>query len=80
MLDRNLFWFPAKRYGIGWGAPVAWQGWLALILYLLAEIICWTIWFPAHVRLWGIVTGAISAAFMAVCYLTGEPLGWRWGR
>jgi hypothetical protein len=22
------YWFPAKRYGWGWGIPVTWQGWV----------------------------------------------------
>lgn len=26
-------WFPAKRYGWGWGLPVAWQGWVVLLAY-----------------------------------------------
>jgi hypothetical protein len=28
------YWFPAKRYGWGWGMPCAWQGWLVLVGYL----------------------------------------------
>jgi hypothetical protein len=28
------YWFPAKRYGWGWGLPCAWQGWLVLVGYL----------------------------------------------
>jgi len=28
-------WFPAKRYGWGWGLPCAWQGWLVLAAYFL---------------------------------------------
>jgi hypothetical protein len=28
------YWFPAKRYGWGWGFPVTWQGWLALAVFL----------------------------------------------
>jgi len=27
------FWFPAKRYGWGWGLPSVWQGWAVLITY-----------------------------------------------
>jgi hypothetical protein len=22
------FWFPAKKFGWGWGPPVKWQGWM----------------------------------------------------
>jgi hypothetical protein len=80
MSDRHLFWFPAKRYGFGWAAPVTWQGWAVLALYLVAEGICWEIWHSQQMRTWGIVSAVLTAAFMVVCYLTGEPLGWRWGR
>ena len=30
--DHN-YWFPAKRYGWGWGLPISWQGWIVLIAY-----------------------------------------------
>jgi len=28
------YWFPAKRYGWGWGLPSTWEGWLLLVGYL----------------------------------------------
>lgn len=28
------YWFPAKRYGWGWGFPIAWQGWLVFGAFL----------------------------------------------
>jgi hypothetical protein len=28
------YWFPAKRYGWGWGLPVTWQGWLVAFIAL----------------------------------------------
>lgn len=28
------YWFPAKRYGWGWGLPVRWQGWVCLAAYM----------------------------------------------
>jgi hypothetical protein len=79
-MDQDVHWFPAKRYGIGWGPPQTWQGWLVLAIYLLAESLCWLYWFPQQMRICVIVTGALTMALVAVCYLTGEPLGWRWGR
>jgi len=35
--DKEI-WFPAKRYGWGWGLPCAWQGWVVdgIFLILLA--------------------------------------------
>jgi hypothetical protein len=29
------YWFRAKRYGLGWGSPLAWQGWVFFIAWLL---------------------------------------------
>ena len=33
-MTRTEIWFPAKRYGWGWGFPCAWQGWAVLIAYV----------------------------------------------
>lgn len=27
-------WFPAKRYGWGWGFPITWQGWIVMAAFL----------------------------------------------
>lgn len=35
--DRKI-WFPAKRYGWGWGLPVAWQGWVVLLLFAIGIV------------------------------------------
>ena len=35
-IDHHKYWFPAKRYGWGWGPPVTWQGWVVLSAYILA--------------------------------------------
>jgi hypothetical protein len=34
MSDKPSYWFPAKRYGWGWGPPVYWQGWVVFLAYL----------------------------------------------
>ena len=39
--ERNMdpikkeIWFPAKRYGWGWGLPICWQGWIVLIVWMV---------------------------------------------
>ena len=33
------YWFGRKRYGYGWGMPISWQGWLALVLYLATVLL-----------------------------------------
>lgn len=80
MEPERQYWFPAKRYGWGWGFPSAWQGWLVLAVFFLLVI----------VGVVGILPGFGPAAFSAyvallvgllvvVCFLTGEPPRWRWG-
>ena len=31
-------WFRAKRFGYGAGLPFKWQGWVVLLLYVLAMV------------------------------------------
>lgn len=72
-------WFRAKRYGWGWGAPVAWQGWVVLVGWLallLAGVL-------ALVRLSPVVafvyTLAMVALLIAICWIKGERPRWHWG-
>jgi len=32
---KRKIWFPAKRYGWGWGFPICWQVWVVLAFILL---------------------------------------------
>ena len=73
-------WFPAKRYGWGWGLPTAWQGWVVLITYLV--LVCGGIPFvhPSKSSLLYIgYVSVLSVGFVAICWLKGEPPRWRWG-
>lgn len=80
MSSSDHYWFRAKRYGWGWGLPVAWQGWVVLMLYaaalaLLARFV------PPAVAPMGFLAGAFFATVLLVlvCWLKGEPPRWRWG-
>ena len=74
------YWFPAKRYGWGWGLPVSWQGWGVLLVYLalvlggipIVQVSRGTFAYVAYV-------GVLTAILIAICLLTGEPARWRWG-
>lgn len=67
-------WFAPKRYGYGSGLPVAWEGWLALALYVAAMIAA-TALLHGMLRLAAYV--AVTTAFAVVCARTTEG-GWRW--
>jgi hypothetical protein len=34
MASKPPYWFPAKRYGWGWGMPLTWQGRTVLVTFL----------------------------------------------
>jgi hypothetical protein len=80
MHNDRKFWFPAKRYGWGWGLPVRWQGWLVLVVFLASIVAGSLTLLPRYGALVFYAYAAfISAAFLVVLWLTGEPPRWRWG-
>jgi hypothetical protein len=80
MPEPERFWFPAKRYGWGWGPPVTWQGWVVLIGFVML-VVAGVFLFPPAQRTFSFViyTVLVSVAFGVVCYVKGEPPKWRWG-
>ena len=74
------YWFPAKRYGWGWGLPVTWQGWLVVIAFV-AMTVGGAFAFPPtkEPAAYFIYVAVLSLALVGVCWLTGEPPRWRWG-
>lgn len=80
MSPNRDFWFPAKRYGWGWGLPTCWQGWLVLIGYfalLGATILAFGP--QRHMAEFVVVVTLLSLALIGICWLKGEPPRWRWG-
>jgi len=75
----SRYWFPAKRYGWGWGPPTAWQGWVVLIAGGALELAAALRWMPREPALFGLGTLIVVLATLAICYLKGEPPAWRWG-
>ena len=73
------YWFPAKRYGWGWGLPITWQGWLVLAAFVVL-IAAGAILFPPRLAAYLIYDAALSIGLVMVCWLKGEPPRWRWGK
>jgi hypothetical protein len=73
------YWFPAKRYGWGWGVPRTWQGWVVLAAF--TGLVALGAIFQGRLGLTGFIayTVFISLALIVVCWLKGEPPRWRWG-
>lgn len=38
-MPTKQYWFPAKKYGWGWGMPLCWQGWCVLAAYTIPVIL-----------------------------------------
>jgi hypothetical protein len=80
MTDKRSFWFPAKRYGWGWGPPSTWQGWAVLVGFMVLLVAGSVLISPAkHIGWHFAFVTALSAALVGICYAKGEPPKWRWG-
>jgi hypothetical protein len=79
--NTSKYWFPAKRYGWGWGLPSVWQGWAVLIGYVV--LVLGGVPF-IHATKGGVVyipyVAVLTVGLIAICWLTGEPPRWRWGK
>ena len=75
------YWFPAKRYGWGWGPPQRWQGWVVLAAYVAFVTLVAVLWPPPrHMLGFGTGVAAATLVLLVVCWFKGEPPGWRWGK
>jgi hypothetical protein len=74
-------WFPAKRYGWGWGIPSTWQGWLVMAAFV-ALLVLGSIVLHPRTQLWAYLAYVVvlGALLCGICWLKGEPPRWRWGR
>jgi hypothetical protein len=76
----SKYWFPAKRYGWGWGLPATWQGWLVLAVFA-GLLVAGTILFPPGTApvFYSVYVVVLGVLLFGVCWLKGEPPRWRWG-
>jgi hypothetical protein len=77
------YWFPAKRYGWGWGFPSMWQGWLvfgAFFALVAAGFVLFRVFPPQEALVaYLIYVVVLSGVLVVICWLKGEPPRWRWG-
>jgi hypothetical protein len=73
-------WFPAKRYGWGWGLPVRWQGWLVLLTYGALMVLAAVLLSPEQQPVIHVASVAVLTALLVlICWRKGERPRWRWG-
>ena len=80
--DKDKIWFPAKKYGVGWGFPVTWQGWIVLLSYiLLIAMGGFTLTNPLYrIPFFIGYVLVLSGLFVYLCFKKGEKLDFRWGK
>ena len=80
-MDRERrYWFPAKRFGWGWGPPATWQGWCVLLVFLALVLgDAFVVLSRYGQGVFYAVLVVLVACFFFVCWRTGEPPRWRSG-
>lgn len=77
---QKKIWFPAKRYGWGWGFPCCWQGWVVLAVWILLMSLSAWMFLPAHPWIFeGVILG-LALLLVGFCWWKGEQPRWRWGK
>lgn len=76
---KSRYWFPAKRYGWGWGFPICWEGRAVTLIYL-SMILSGTRFAETSLHLMVLIIGIAVVGFLGVCLWKGERPHWRWGR
>lgn len=80
--SQKKYWFPAKKYGYGWGLPVTWQGWVVVVSYLVlitAAVFLFPVYTEAGLLQHALFTVFLTIVLIGVCWFKGEPAKWRWG-
>lgn len=80
-MDPDAYWFPAKRYGWGWGPPATWQGWVVVVTWFIILALGLLVLESRRKGLgWMLLfISLMSLVLVLVCYWKGEPPKWRWG-
>jgi hypothetical protein len=74
------YWFPTKRYGWGWGPPIAWQGWVVVAAFCILLVGGGFVLLPSRgPAVFVAYSMVLSVVLIIACWITGEPPRWRWG-
>ena len=79
--DRNI-WFRPMKYGIGWGAPATWQGWLVLLAYLalVGAGVPFLQHSPILIIPFVLYVMLLSGILLFICWKKGAKPELRWGK
>jgi hypothetical protein len=72
------YWFPAKRYGWGWGLPIAWQGWVVVVAFACLVLAGAVVLLPSRGPVVFVAYSVLLCVVLtAICWLKGERPRWR---
>ena len=78
--DRDDAWFEPKRFGIGAGLPIAWQGWALTAGFVAATAGLAAVLLPRHRVPFTTTTAVLMLAFLVTAARhTRGGWRWRWG-
>jgi hypothetical protein len=69
-------WFAPKRYGIGSGLPISWQGWIVLLGFVALTVIIAVEFGRRPMQLVAALVPLV-VVFVMICARTTRG-GWRW--
>ena len=72
-------WFAAKRYGVGAGRPMAWQGWALLSAYMAIVGLATWLLSAAPIALFAAIISATFVLLLIAARTTRGGWRWRWG-
>ncbi len=79
MSENQKYWFPAKRYGWGWGMPATWQGWTVFVLFFVFVLLGAFVFLPSRGPLVFVgYCAGLCVILLLICLIKGEPPRWRW--
>ena len=77
--NKKDIWFPAKKYGWGWGLPCAWQGWVVYAVWFALFFPGAIFLAPRNIVLFVVGSVVLSIVFLTIVVIKGEKPRWRWG-
>ena len=72
-------WFAPKRYGYGAGLPIAWQGWVILLVSLVVAIFVGTFYADQPIKAVAIMIPVVAILVVVSAKTTRGGWRWRWG-
>ena len=79
-MSKGPEWFAPKTHGFGSGLPIAWQGWVILILFVAAITIAGILLAErSPLALFAITTFLVALLLIITAKTTKGGWKWRWG-